>query len=140
MTNIVKMRSKKPSKELLEDFSIAYAKNGGDHVAAYIEAGFSERTAPQNALKYLNKNHEYVMKIVKRTMGQTSALGQKLILQCAEDENIPWGVRLKAIEMMLKNSGIQKDTLVIEDNSADDMSPEQRDAEIAELMKRMGNA
>ena len=76
------------------------------------------------------------MAVVKRRMGQTSALAQKLLLTAATDETVPWNTRLKALEMILKNSGIQKDTLVIEDTKADEMTPEERQREIQELMAR----
>lgn len=138
MENVVELVSKPSVKDRLNAFATAYAENGGDHIKAYIAAGFSEKTAGQNAKKYLDANHDFVMAIVKRTMGQDAALARQLILRACTDETIPWGQRLKAIEMLLKNSGVQKDTLVIEDNKASDLTPEQRQAEIKELFKKHG--
>lgn len=138
MSNVVNLgRTSQEEKARLEAFSNAYADNGGDHVKAYIEAGFSEKTASQNAKKYLDRNHEFVMKVVKRRMGQLSANAQAILIKAMNDESIPWGHRLKAIEMVLKNSGVQKETLVIEENNADDLTPEERQAEIQELVRRM---
>lgn len=136
MSNVTEIRKGVGEKERLDKFSEVYADNGGDHVEAYIAAGFSEKSAGQNAKKYLDKHNDYVMAVVKRRMGQTSAMAQKLLLQAAQDESVPWNTRLKALEMILKNSGIQKDTLVIEDSKADDLTPEERQREIQELMQR----
>ncbi|QIW90329.1 hypothetical protein OLCHANIL_00246 [Vibrio phage V05] len=136
MSNVTEIKRGIGEKERLEKFAEAYADNGGDHIQAYIAAGFSEKTAAQNAKKYLDKNNDHVMAVVKRRMGQTSALAQKLLLTAATDESVPWNTRLKALEMILKNSGIQKDTLVIEDTKADEMTPEERQKEIQELMAR----
>lgn len=136
MTNVIELATTVGPKERLELFSTAYAENGGDHIKAYATAGFSKSSAGQNAKKYLDKNHDYVMMIVKRTMGQDAALARQLIRRAATDETIPWNNRLKAIEMLLKNSGVQKDTLVIEESSVSDMTPEQRKAEIKELFEK----
>lgn len=136
MTNVVNLTTKVNQKEALEKFATAYANNGGDHISAYIDAGFSEKTAGQNAKKYLDKHHDYVMSIVKKQMGQDASLVSMLLRKCVTDETIPWNNRLKAMEMMLKNSGVQKDTLVIEENNVDDLTPEQRQAELQELMAR----
>ena len=137
MTNVVNLTTKVNQKDALEKFATIYANNGGDHVSAYIEAGFSEKTAGQNAKKYLDKHHDYVMSIVKKQMGQDASLVSMLLRKCVTDDTIPWNNRLKAMEMMLKNSGVQKDTLVIEDNNVEELTPEQRQAELQELMKRM---
>lgn len=137
MTNVVNLTTKVNQKDALEKFATIYANNGGDHVAAYVEAGFSEKTAGQNAKKYLDKHHDYIMSIVKKQMGQDASLVSMLLRKCVRDETIPWNNRLKAMEMMLKNSGVQKDTLVIEDNKAEDLTPEERRAELASLMERM---
>lgn len=137
MTNVVNLTTKVNQKDALEKFATIYANNGGDHVTAYVEAGFSEKTAGQNAKKYLDKHHDYIMSIVKKQMGQDASLVSMLLRKCVRDETIPWNNRLKAMEMMLKNSGVQKDTLVIEDNKAEDLTPEERRAELASLMERM---
>ena len=136
MTNVTQIKKGMGEKQRLEKFAETYADNGGDHVRAYIAAGFSEATAGQNAKKYLDRNNDYVMAVVKRRMGQVSALAQKLLLDIALSDNSTDANKLKALDMILKNSGIQKDTLVIEDNKADDMTPEDRQKEIQELMQR----
>lgn len=135
MGNVVNLAKKVNQQEALEKFAVEYANNGGDHVKAYIDAGFSANTAGQNAKKYLDKHHNYVMSIVKKQMTQDASMVNLLLRKCIQDETIPWNNRLKAMEMMLKNSGLQKDTLVIEDNNVDELSPEQREAEIQELLK-----
>lgn len=135
MGNVVNLAKKVNQQEALEKFATAYANNGGDHVKAYIDAGFSEKTAGQNAKKYLDKHHNYVMSIVKKQMTQDASMVNLLLRKCVQDDTIPWNNRLKAMEMMLKNSGLQKDTLVIEDNNVDELTPEQREAEIQELLK-----
>lgn len=139
MGNVVNLAKKVNQQEALEKFATAYANNGGDHVKAYIDAGFSEKTAGQNAKKYLDKHHNYVMSIVKKQMTQDASMVNLLLRKCVQDDTIPWNNRLKAMEMMLKNSGLQKDTLVIEDNNVDELTPEQREAEIQELLKGYKN-
>jgi len=136
MTNVVNLTTKVDQREALEKFATIYANNGGDHIKAYVSAGFSEKTAGQNAKKYLDKHHDYVMSIVKKQMGQDASLVSMLLRKCVTDETIPWNNRLKAMEMMLKNSGVQKDTLVIEENNVDELTPEQRQAELKELMEK----
>jgi len=137
MTNVVNLSTKVNQKDALEKFATIYANNGGDHVSAYTDAGFSEKTAGQNAKKYLDKHHDYIMSIVKKQMGQDASLVSMLLRKCAVDESIPWNNRLKAMEMMLKNSGVQKDTLVIEDNNAEDLTPEERKAEVSRILAEM---
>lgn len=138
--NVVDLSKKVNQKEALEKFSTAYANNGGDHIQAYIDAGFAKASAGQNAKKYLDKHHNYVMSVVKKQMTQDASMVSLLLRKCINDDTIPWNNRLKAMEMMLKNSGLQKDTLVIEDNNIEEMSPEQREAEIHELLSRFNNA
>lgn len=135
--NVVDLSKKVNQKDALEKFATAYANNGGDHVQAYIDAGYSANSAGQNAKKYLDKHHNYVMSIVKKQMTQDASMVNLLLRKCIQDDTIPWNNRLKAMEMMLKNSGLQKDTLVIEENNIEEMSPEQRQAEIHELMTRL---
>lgn len=140
MTNVVQLEPVKSPKEMLDAFATAYAENGGDHIQAYIDAGFSAKTAGQNAKKYLSKNHKYVMSVVQKDMGLKASKIGRLLDKYAEDESIPINSRIKIWELMLKNSNIQKDTLVIEDSNVDELTPEQRKAEIEELMKRVQNA
>ncbi len=137
MGKVVNIGSEKSTEERLRDFSIAYANNGGDHIKAYIEAGFSENTAKQNAKKYLDKNYQEVMSVVKKEFGLKAAKAGKLLEACIEDEAAPWSAKLKAVEMMLKNSGVQKDTLVIEENDVSELTPEERQEKIAMLQKRL---
>ncbi|AUR99089.1 hemocyanin/hexamerin middle domain protein [Vibrio phage 1.262.O._10N.286.51.A9] len=125
------------AKEKLERFAQAYATNGGKHVDAYMDAGFSPKTAHQNARKYLNKNHDYVMAVVKRNMTQNASKIQSVLMTMIEDENVTDANKLKAIDMMLKNSGIQKETIVVEEKTARDLSPEERQKEIDELMTKL---
>lgn len=135
MTNVIALSNDaQSSKERLKLFATAYADNGGDHIKAYITAGFNADSAGQNAKKYLDKHNDYVMAVVKKQMGQDASLMRRLLLTCAQDETIPWASRLKAIELTLKNSGINKDTLVIEDKKASDLTPEQRQREIDDLI------
>lgn len=137
---VIALNKQQSAKDALDSFSIAYAENGGDHIKAYIEAGFSAKTAPQNAKKYLDKNYKYVMATVQKQMGLKASKIGRLLDRYAEDETIPINSRIKIWELMLKNSNIQKDTLVIEDSKADELTPEQRKAEIEELMKKVQNA
>lgn len=137
MGKVVDIGNDKSKEERLRDFSIAYANNGGDHIKAYIEAGFSANTAAQNAKKYLDRNYQEVMSVVKKEMGLKAAKAGKLLEMCIEDEAAPWSAKLKAVEMMLKNSGVQKDTLVIEEDKVEDLTPEQRQEKIAMLQARL---
>lgn len=137
MKNVVILDTKKSVRERLEDFAKAYATNGGKEVEAYIEAGFSKETARQNAKKYLDKHHEYVMTVVRKTMGQEAAMLHGILRKAVADESMPWNHRLKAIEMMLKNSGIQREIIVHETDNASEMSEEDRKAEIQELMAKL---
>lgn len=136
MTKVVQLKPQPSQKDMLDSFAIAYAENGGDHIRAYIEAGFSEKTAPQNAKKYLDRNYKYVMATVQKQMGLKASKIGRLLDRYAEDETIPINSRIKIWELMLRNSNIQKDTLVIEDGKADELTPEQRQAEIDSLMKK----
>lgn len=138
--NVVDLSLKVNQKEALEKFATEYANNGGDHVAAYKAAGFAPNSAGQNAKKYLDKHHNFVMSIVKKQMTQDASMVNLLLRKCIQDESVPWNNRLKAMEMMLKSSGLQKDTLVIEESGVDELTPEQRNAEIQELVRRLGNA
>ncbi len=115
MTNVVQLTKSKSPQEMLEAFASHYAENGGDHIKAYIAAGFSEKTAPQNAKKYLDKNYKFVMATVQKGMGLKASKIGALLDRYAEDETIPINHRIKIWELMLRNSNIQKDTLVIED-------------------------
>lgn len=139
MSNVISMERKKSPKERLEDFAKEYSLNGGKEVDAYIYAGFSRDTAKQNAKKYLDKHHEYVMAVVRKTMGQDAAMLHGILRKAVEDEHMPWNHRLKAIEMMLKNSGIQREIIVHESSDAEGMSEQERMAEIQELMAKVGS-
>lgn len=139
MSNVIQLEDKKSPQQRLEDFAAAYAINGGDAVQAYIEAGFSEQTAKQNAKKYLDKHADYVMSVVRKQLGQDTASMRGLLMTCAYSETVPWNNRLKAIEMICKAGGLFKDTIVMEDKNAETLTPEQRDAEIKELLARMGS-
>lgn len=140
MSNVIAIKPSKSPKEMLTAFSTAYAENGGDHIQAYIDAGFSEKTATQNAKKYLDKNYKTVMATVQQQMGLKASKIGRLLDRYAEDESIPINSRIKIWELMLKNSNIHKDTLVIEDGKVDDLTPEQRQEEINELLKKFSNA
>lgn len=138
MGNVVNLASdNENSKDRLNTFAIAYANNGGDHVQAYIDAGFSAKTAGQNAKKYLDKHFTEVMAVMKKEMGLRSAKASFILDMCINDEAAPWSAKLKAVEMMLKNSGVQKDTLVIEEDKAEDMTPEERQQEINALLSKV---
>lgn len=137
-TNVVPLKTDKASaQERLDTFANEYANNGADHIAAYKAAGFSEDSAHQNAKKYLDKHNEYVMGIVKRSMLQKSSKYTKLLESCMSDETVPWANRLKAMEMFFKMNGFSKDSLVIEEKKAADMTPEERKAEIAKLKEAL---
>lgn len=138
MGEVVQLKNdKKSAQERLNDFANEYANNNGDHIAAYISAGFSADTAKHNAKKYLDKHSEFVMGIVKRSRLQKSGKYLGVLESCMSDETVPWANRLKAMEMFFKVTGFSKDALVIEDQKANELSPEQREAEILALKEKL---
>jgi hypothetical protein len=124
-------------QERLEAFTELYIDNGGNHREAYIGVGFSEKTAKNNARKYLEKNYDYVMKEFLKSTQRKSVKASNIVEGIMESSAVRPSERLKAAEMFMKINGMFKEHVLIEEK-VEDLSPEERKQEIKDLMETLG--
>lgn len=118
----------------LEDFTDSYIELRGDHIEAYVAAGFERSSAKQNARKYLNKNYDFVMARFKRAMGLKNTKYLALIENIAESTDERTSDRLKALDMLTKVGGLQSTDINITTKEADQLSPQERKERIQEMI------
>jgi len=112
--------------ERLDLFTAAYIKNRGKHYEAYLEAGFTGKTAKQQSRKYLNKHYEHVMSRFKRELGLRNTQYVGLVEEIANDTSQRTSDRLKALDMLAKLGGLQTTDITIKHQEASELSPQER--------------
>lgn len=97
-----------PNTEMQKNFAIAYANNGGDHVQAALDAGYSETSARQISCRMLRMPHvnEMIMAALCNQKPRAGAIGLKALEHVAQSETAPAAARVAAGRALIEFAGL----------------------------------
>ncbi|WP_200342300.1 terminase small subunit [Rhodovibrio sodomensis] len=93
--------------EMQQVFALEYARNGGNGTAAAKTAGYSERSAHEQARQNLNLPHvqEAIRKALLKQRAESGVIGLYALRQVAQDPKAPHAAKVSAGRALCEHAG-----------------------------------